>query len=186
MVRAWGRDEALRLGNRSGFSASPSPRSHPPSYPTRYIRHPMRKFLSKIPRSLRRETPKKEKLLFGSSNKEKGWQILKDVLRSVCACSDAFPPLKAALSAVLELVKLVEVGGAPVLLCLDIVWTWMCSQNVSGAQEGFYNAAEKIDRLRKILDKYASVDDSPVIVRERLDGVISCVFIAVSRLDPFV
>ena len=55
------------------------------------------------------------------------------------------------------------------------------AQSVSGAQEGFYNAAEKIDRLQKILVKYLKMTDNTAVVKERLNGITSYVLAAGSR-----
>ena len=51
----------------------------------------------------------------------------------------------------------------------------MVTQNVNGAQEGFYDAAEKIERLQKILKKHSKMKDNTAVVNERLDGITSYV-----------
>ena len=51
----------------------------------------------------------------------------------------------------------------------------MVTQSVNGAQEGFYDAAEKIERLQKILIKYSKMRDITNVVKERLDGITSYV-----------
>ena len=55
------------------------------------------------------------------------------------------------------------------------------AQSVNGAQEGFYNAAEKIDRFQKILIKYSKMTDNTAAVKERLDGITSYVLTASFR-----
>ena len=51
----------------------------------------------------------------------------------------------------------------------------MVTQSVNGAQEGFYDAAEKIERLQKILKKHSKMKDNTAVVKERLDGITSYV-----------
>ena len=55
------------------------------------------------------------------------------------------------------------------------------AQSVNGAQEGFYDAAEKIDRFQKILIKYSKMNDSTAAVKERIDGINSYVLTASVR-----
>ena len=56
------------------------------------------------------------------------------------------------------------------------------TQSVNGAQEGFYDAAKKIDRLQKILIKYSKMTDNVEAVRERLEGITSYVLTPYSDL----
>ena len=111
MVRAWGTESGGAVSRKhvevlclplSLLSPTIVPRS-------RRIRHSMRKFFSREHRVLGSKARVKM-LLFGSSRKEKGWQALKIVLKTVHDCSDICPPLKDALSAVLKLTDLVDVS----------------------------------------------------------------------------
>ena len=52
----------------------------------------------------------RHRLDLGMARKEKGWKLLRVVLKAVCDASDIFPPLKSALSGALSVMDVIDVS----------------------------------------------------------------------------
>ena len=107
-----------------------------------------------------------------STRIETGWAILKRVLNVVREGSDMCPPLKAALTGVTALMEQVDVRSY--FWYLHVKRTQPLFQRVDDNQEGFVEIALKIERLKKIMDRYRS-GASPLshATQERLDKISS-------------
>lgn len=82
---------------------------------------------------------------------DRGIAVLTELVGIVKELTDVFPPLKAAVAGLLEVLKRIDVRSYGLCLCI----TYSCFQAVKGAKEEIEGAIKTFEQLIKILKAHA-------------------------------